>query len=296
MDILTRMNRALDYIEANLLEEIDLAAVARLACTSSFNFQRMFAFMTDVTLAEYIRRRRLTLAALALRQGGERVVDIALRHGYDSPVSFARAFTALHGMTPSAARAAGATLKAYPRLSFQITIKGEKGMDYRIETLEAFDIFGFEGVFESDEARQGEDTPKALWRRNQRSGAFEKLGEDAGTPPAFVPEGMDRVHGFCSYRDTGEDTFSYMLGAFRGPQSRVEGYTLATIPAHTWAVFPSEPYDWADFDDVIDGLYRRFFTEWLPTSRYEQVGGLDFELYAGDEKGGRIELWFAVRK
>ena len=137
MDMLMKMNAALDYIEKNLTAEIDFLTVAQQAGCSSYNFQRMFSFVTDVSLAEYIRRRRLTQAAVELQNSGAKVIDVAMKYGYDSLVSFARAFTNLHGITPSNAKQPGVELKAYPRISFQISIKGEKEMNYRIETKEA---------------------------------------------------------------------------------------------------------------------------------------------------------------
>ncbi|MCZ4151235.1 AraC family transcriptional regulator, partial [Escherichia coli] len=98
MDWLMRMNRALDYIEMNLTGEIELNEVARCACCSSHQFQKMFSFITNVSLAEYIRRRRLTLAAIELQNSEIKVVDVAIKYGYESPVSFARAFQSLHGV------------------------------------------------------------------------------------------------------------------------------------------------------------------------------------------------------
>jgi AraC family transcriptional regulator len=148
MEWLVRMNRALDYIEMNLSGDIELTEVARKACCSSHQFQRMFSFITNVTLAEYIRRRRLTLAALELQSCDTlKVIDIALKYGYESPVSFARAFQLMHGVNPATACQEGIALKAYPRLSFLITIKGAEVMNYRIETKEAFQVFGIEGLF-----------------------------------------------------------------------------------------------------------------------------------------------------
>ena len=146
MDWFAKMNAVLDEIERNLTGEIDLNVLCMKAGCSSYNFQRMFSFITDIPLAEYIRRRRLTAAAFELKNGGCRVVDIAVKYGYDSATSFARAFGALHGVAPSEARRDGAKLKAYPRISFQISIKGEKQMDYRIETKEAFEVFGIETI------------------------------------------------------------------------------------------------------------------------------------------------------
>ena len=293
MDWLTRMNTALAYVEDNLTGEIDHEKLARIACCSSHNFFRMFSYIADVSLSEYIRRRRLTLAALELQNSNIRVIDLAMKFGYDSPVSFSRAFHALHGVTPTEARADGVTLKAYPRLSFQISIKGEKEMDYRIETKEAFQVFGIEGVFNADHSGR---TPADLWDECHANGTYEKLAADAGDLPTFVNKDLCQVHGACSYKDTGANSFPYMLCAFRSVNSRMDGYTVVDIPAHTWAIFPSGKFDWSDCGTVMENLYKRFFTEWLPTSDYEQIGSLDFELYGGDGEQGYIELWFAVRK
>ena len=125
MEWIDKMNSALDYIEDNLDKENDYDVVARKACCSSYNFQRVFSFIADVSLGEYIRRRRLTKAALELQNEDSRVVDVALKYVYDSPVSFARAFTNLHGVTPSEGKKEGVNLKSYPRISFKITIKDD---------------------------------------------------------------------------------------------------------------------------------------------------------------------------
>ena len=167
MDWLARMTAALSYVEENLDGEIDHGELARIACCSSHNFFRMFSFIADISLSEYIRRRRLTLAALELQNSDIKVVDLAVKFGYDSPISFARAFQALHGITPTEARADGVMLKAYPRLSFQISIKGEKKMDYRIETKEAFQVFGIEGVFKTE-----------AWILNDKNGEKHKTPSD----------------------------------------------------------------------------------------------------------------------
>ena len=142
MDWLDRMNNAMNYIETHLTEDISFDEIARIAFCSTYHFQRMFSFITDVPLSEYIRRRRLTLAAFELQTGNARVIDIALKYGYDSPKAFSRAFKNLHGILPTSARNDGVMLKAYPRMNFRITIKGETEMNYRIEKKEKFDIFG----------------------------------------------------------------------------------------------------------------------------------------------------------
>jgi AraC family transcriptional regulator len=142
MDLLEKMNGALNFIEENLDHEIDFKEVARLALCSEYHFKRMFSFLAGVTLSEYIRRRRLTLAAFELNNNHTRVIDVAIKYGYNSPDSFTRAFQSLHGVTPSEARNNGQSLKAYPRMSFQLSIKGGIEMNYRIEEKEAFRIVG----------------------------------------------------------------------------------------------------------------------------------------------------------
>jgi len=296
MDWLSRMNSALAYVENNLTEEIDYETLAKIACCSAHNFCKVFSYITDVSLSEYIRRRRLTLAALELQNSSLKVIDIAVKYGYDSPVSFSRAFQVLHGVTPTQARTDGVTLKAYPKLSFQLSIKGEKEMDYRIETKEAFQVFGIEGIFKNDESSEPPKTPAELWDQCRANGAYDKLDKDAGTLPAFIGQDLCNVHAVCSYKETDADSFPYMLCAFKNHDSNIDGYTVANIPAHTWAIFPSERCKWDDFGTMIESMYKRFFTEWIPTSDYEQVGSLDMELYGGDEEYAYVELWFAVRK
>ncbi|SHI16340.1 transcriptional regulator, AraC family [Sporobacter termitidis DSM 10068] len=306
MDLLTRMSLALAYVEDNLTGEIDQEALARIACCSSYNFYRMFSFITDISLTEYIRRRRLTLAAIELQSSNVKVIDLALKYGYDSPVSFSRAFQTLHGVTPTEARAGSVTLKAYPRISFQISIKGEKEMDYRIESKEAFQVFGYEGIFKTDGSGLKADilhdnavhqsNPHEMWNQNHANGAYEKLAADAGDLPPFVSPDLCRIHGVCDYKQTQPGTFVYMQCAFRSKNSRIDGYTVTDIPAYTWVIFPSKKFKWGKVVEVVDNLNKRFYSEWLPTAEYEQANGINLEVYSGDSDMGYVELWYAVKK
>lgn len=132
MDLLKNMNSAIKFIEKNLTNDIDFKEVARLAYCSEYHFKRMFSFLAGITLSEYIRRRRLTLAAFELKGNNIKVIDIAIKYRYSSSDSFARAFQHLHSITPSEARNNGHSLKAYPPMSFQLSIKGGREMNYRI--------------------------------------------------------------------------------------------------------------------------------------------------------------------
>ncbi len=296
MDWLTKMNAAIDYIETNLTEDIDFNIVAMKAGCSSYNFQRMFSFITDVPLAEYIRRRRLTNAALELQNSNQKVIDVAIKYGYDSTTSFSRAFKTLHGITPAEAKQEGAHLKAYPKISFQISIKGEKEMDYRIETKEAFDVFGIETVC-SLTGEEGYLSPAQLWQKCHNNGEYERLFSNSGKLPNFIAKDLCKIHGVEHYRNTGDGTFPYMLCAFRSSDSNVDGYQIAHIPSQTYAIFPSEPFRWdEDFGKILNTLQKRFYTEWLPTADYNRVDGPNFEIYGGTNDMGYIELWYPVVK
>ena len=137
MNWITGIQRALDYVEAHLMESVDYEEAAKQAYSSSFHFQRVFSILCGFTLGDYIRMRRLTLAGSELASSDIRVIDAALKYGYDTPESFSRAFTRFHGVPPSQAKH-GAALKAFSPLSVKLTLDGGSTMDYRIETVEAF--------------------------------------------------------------------------------------------------------------------------------------------------------------
>ena len=139
MDWITGIQRALDYTEAHLTGEIDYEVAAKAACSSPFHFQRMFTMLCGFTLGDYIRMRRLALAAEELMQTHDKVIDIAYKYGYDTPESFSRAFTRFHGVTPTQARR-GETVKSFSRLSVKLILSGGSTMDYRIEKKDAFRI------------------------------------------------------------------------------------------------------------------------------------------------------------
>ncbi|MDR3541523.1 MAG: AraC family transcriptional regulator [Desulfosporosinus sp.] len=179
MEWLDKMNSAIKYIEENLAGDIDIKAVAKIVVCSEYQFQRMFAFITDVPLSEYIRRRRHTLAAFELQRTDAKVIDLALKYGYDSPISFSRAFRKLHGVTPTTVRRIGTKLKAYPPISFHISVKGDVETNYRIEEKQAFSVFGVEEIFSTENDADKSAVPE-FWTRNIKNGTVDCIREASG--------------------------------------------------------------------------------------------------------------------
>ena len=284
MDFLSRMNQALDYIENNLDAEINYKDVEKLACCSISCYQRMFAYITDMNLSGYIRRRRMTKAAYELQGSDIKVIDLALMYGYESPDSFSRAFQNIHGVLPSLARKEGVFLKAYPRISFQIAIKGEVEMNYRVEKKEAFRIVGVKRHYQAPQ-----DDPSSVdkfWKEVFENGTYEKLKKMS----KGSPEG---VHGFIQV--FGEEKVDYTIACITDNEP-VQGMESYCIPETLWVVFElNGPVNLALAD-----AWERIFCEWLPSSNYKYADAVDIECFPYEGNRGaedyKFEIWLAVTK
>jgi AraC family transcriptional regulator len=290
MDILTQLNRAMTYIEEHIDNDMVLEDVASVTAYSPYHFGRLFYYIAEMPLSEYIRKRKLSLAAMKLQSGNERVIDIAIMYGYDSADSFTRAFVKQHGVTPSQARQPGVSLTIFPPLAFQIKIEGVQAMNWRIEEREAFDVFGFERVFTNEES----DIVPKFWDELKENGEYDRLCTAAGAKQGA--DGLHCVNAICGHRETDGDTFPYMICAVRKPGSNVEGYTVAQIPKSTWAVFRSDKSNYMGLK--ILSLLGRAYSEWLPSSGYEKSPVVDnMEIYYTDTDGKFFEeVWIPVKK
>lgn len=172
LDWLKRMNEVIEYIENNITNQIDYHEIAKIACCQHYHFQRMFAFITETTLSEYIRQRRLTLAAYELQQKNCSVIEIAQKYGYTSHSAFTRAFNDFHGVSPTSARKAGTQLKAYQRMFLCISIAGGSEMNYRIEKRDSFSVVGYKYIVSNDKSLSIIPT---IWHEIKHNGMSEKL-------------------------------------------------------------------------------------------------------------------------
>jgi AraC family transcriptional regulator len=288
MDILNQLNRAMTYIEEHIDDDMALEDVSSVTAYSPYHFGRLFYYIADMPLSEYIRKRKLSLAAMKLQSGCEKVIDLAVMYGYDSADSFTRAFVKQHGVTPSQARQPGVNLTIFPPLTFQIKIEGVQAMNWRIEEREAFEVFGLEKIFGNDET----DLVPGFWTECHQNGSYERLYQAAGAKPD--KDGRCCINAVCCYREPGED-FPYMICALRKPDSDITGFKTAQVPKNTWAVFRSDETE--NIGHEIPKLFQRAYSEWLPSSGYEKVNGPDMEIY-GVGSGGKFweEVWIPVKK
>lgn len=268
---------ALEYIEGNLDGELCIEDIAAKAYVSPFHFQRIFGALCGVTVGEYIRRRRLTLAAEELAAGDIAVIDLAVKYGYDSRDSFTRAFTRFHGISPSAAKEKGAALRSFAPLRIKLTMEGGNMTEYRIVEKAEFTVMGVSRRFNSDTSYT--EIPK-FWEEHYRTGGGEKVC------------GMFGVCLDCDGKD-----FEYMIADNYNPCKDIpEGCVTRTIPAGTWAVFPCR----GALPNNLQNLNTQIWSDWLPNCKeYELAGNYDIEMYtppAEKPEDTYSEIWVPVKK
>lgn len=288
MNMLNQLNAAVAYIEANLCAEFDLDTAAGIACVTADSFARFFSYMTGMTLTEYVRRRRLTLAAGDLRQSRVPIVDIAVKYGYDSAAAFSRAFARQHGITPSVYRKTGGSLRVYPPASFHIIIKGAKEMDFRIIELDETELYGVSKQYEGQGYRTREELRHSMW------------ANDCDDVPGQLCEGSWNQPGSTAYDGVWYGVWQdgrYMIAR---AEADVKTHALETfrLPAGTYAAFKSEygVVAWEEFPR----LFELIFDAWLPSSGYRQKGDLAIEVlhlwtdHDLRKKNRYFEVWIPV--
>lgn len=280
MEWIERLNDAISYIEEHLTDEIDMEQLGRIACCSSYHFQRMFTYMAGIPLSEYIRRRKMSLAAVDLQGRDSKIIDVAGKYGYSSPTAFNRAFQSVHGMAPSALKKEGVSVKSFPPITFKITVKGVEEMNYRIETKEPFRIVGVSVPLEKDIEKNFAVIP-AKWGEIAADGTLQRLTGMMDTQPYGVL-------GISTCNDTEPWRYYIAVSSSRA----ADGLEEYTVPGATWAVFPG-----TGTNQSIQELERRIVTEWLPTSGYEYGNAPDVEVYLNpDPENAQYEVWIPVVK
>jgi AraC family transcriptional regulator len=288
MEPLKQLNSAMNYIESNLAGEIDFHKVAQLACCSEYHFRRLFSFLSGTTLSEYIRHRRLSQAAFELQNSNIKIIDLAIKYGYDSSDAFSRAFQALHGLTPTEARMDGVLLKAVPPMTFQLTIQGGDEMDYRIIEKEAFYIVGikkrvslvYNGV-----------NPEimAMWQ-SLTEDDIKTLKQASNIEPRGL---ISASLNFAEGRAEGTELDQFIGVATNKPDSGK--WHVLNVPACHWAVFTVR----GEFPQTLQNVWGRIYSEWFPMSGYEISEGP--EILWNESKDTSLpnyhsEIWIPVIK
>ena len=295
MDWVTGIQKAIDYIENHITEKLDYEEIAENAFSSPYHFQRVFSILCGYTLGEYIRNRRLALAGTELAADKIKVIDAAVKYGYDSPDSFTRAFTRFHGITPSAAREPGARLRSFARLSIRISLEGGSSMDYRIEEKPEMVLTGYKRFFTGSPAERDaqEEAFYVTTRLNQY--ALKGLAGDPvtsyGVMTNFREEGYD-FYIAAKLREWEREHLEEELGNAEDA-ARFENIA---IPAHTYVVCETERCKYPTM--IFPQLRRRIVEEWLPSSRYVLAEAPEISVTHWfrnpDSEKRYIELWLPV--
>lgn len=283
MEWLKKLSSAIEYIENNLDNEISYDEAAKIACCSSYYFQRMFTYVAGISLSEYIRHRRMTQAAFELQSTDTKVLDVALKYGYTSPTSFNRAFQSVHGITPSSAKYQGSVLHAYPPIKFSVKVTGGDAMAYRIEEKESMRIVGIR-IPLTEDMEENQKLVPPFWNRALQDNRFIKICELSNQIPGVVL-------GVTVYQNP-DEIYYYIAAATDQPVPA--GMFEYEIPAATWVIFESDGH----FKESIQNIFRRFLTEWLPFSGYTYAELPDIEVYPISQKRpqkGHSEVWIAIK-
>lgn len=288
MDWITGISKAIDYIEEHITEPTDYARAAKEACSSPFNFQRVFALLCGYTLGDYVRMRRLTLAGEELLSTDAKVIDVALKYGYDSPESFSRAFTRFHGVSPSAVRK-GAAIRSFSRICVKLILTGGSIMEYRIEKKQAAKIICRRREF----TKPGDDYTNReipeFWNECGRDGSIQKLCGYIKDNSQFKG-----LLGVCFSTEMTDSSFPYGIGAEYDGESDPQDFEIVEIPAYTYAVFTVR----GKMPDAFRETYRKICTEFFPQSGYEYGNGVEIEVYPSADVQNpdyTCEIWIAVK-
>jgi len=279
------LQQAIDYLEEHLLDDLSMKEIAKQAHVSEFQFQRIFTILTGITIGEYIRCQRLTLAAQELSNTNSRIIDIALKYGYDTPEAFSKAFRRQHDLTPSQARNNSGNLKSYNRLTIQVTLKGAEPMKYKIIERESFQVVGIKREISCENGENLTEIPK-MWTDVHQDGTNDLLFK-------LNNGDINGVLGVCvDKRSTQKQLMDYWI-ATEHIGNTPEGLLNLKLPASKWAVFEVH----GAMPDAIQKVWKQIYTEWFPSSHYKHAGTPDLEVYsAGDPWSADYysEIWIPL--
>ena len=277
MDWIRTVNNAIAYMEDHLTDRIALEDISKSVNLSVFHFHRAFSMLTEMSPTDYLRKRRLSLAGAELADSDEKVIDIALKYGYETPESFSKAFTRYHGVSPMQVKK-GSPIKFMSRYTVKMVVEGGQIMEYRIEKWEATDLLVHGKIFHAETCET--EIPK-FWDEYYANENYRKI-------PGYL--------GVCAQQKTDGDEFKYCIGCRAADVEGVpEGFEILHLPEYTWAVFKCV----GPMPDAIQEMWETIYKEWLPVSDYELIPDFDIENYLPGDPSSRdyvSEICIPVRK
>ncbi|WP_027657781.1 AraC family transcriptional regulator [Salinispora pacifica] len=285
--MLKRLNDVMAHLEQRLDQPVDVAELARIAATSEYHLRRLFSALAGIGLSEYVRRRRLTVAAAEVLSGEQSLLDVAVRYGYGSAEAFGRAFQAVHGVSPGEARRTGATLRAQPRISFRLTIDGSSSMDYRIVDKDGFRLVGRRARVPL--VHEGMNPAIVEFVRSIDQETVNRMAALSDQEPKGIVNVSTKI---ADGRAEGGE-LDYWHGVVTGA-SAPEGLDAMAVPAGRWAVFTTS----GPFPQTVQHLWRDVFTLWFPANPYRSRPGPEISRtsVAADGATAESELWIPVER
>lgn len=295
-DYLKQIQATIDYVEAHIAEELSLERLAQVARLSDYHFHRVFLSMAEITVMEYVRKRRLALSAYQVAYTDARMLDIALENGFHNHETFTRAFKRMFELTPTDYRKKGIQPPKYSKLNvlqrkYNPYLGGIR-MEYRIITKPAFKVVGYEIRTSTNNGENLQQIP-AFWQQ------YLKNGWSKSIPNRIHPDSPVEL-GICHSFDMDSGTFTYLIGMeaehFEGVP---DGLVCREFMSAEYAVFttPKVPHD--QFSPSIQSTWKSIFAEWFPHSGYEHAGTPEFELYDErchpDKPDAQMDIYIPIK-
>jgi len=293
MNTIQLLNESLNFIETKLsngeYEELTPKKISKIAYMSAFHYQRCFSMLSGYSLGEYIRKRKLSLATQDLIIKKHKVITIAAKFGYESPEAFSKAFKRFHGIPPSKIYYNKTILKAFPPLSFQLTMKGATIMNYKIIKKESFKVTGYNKKITTVNNENFNILPQ-FWNEVMDNGSYTKL-EDVGLE--INPN--NSCMGICYNQEPEKNQFDYLIAMKGSFSSKLENSIEITIPASNWAVFECK----GPLPEAIQKVWKKIYSEWFPATNYEHAGTAELEIYLGGDTSSEdyiCEIWIPLKE